>query len=147
MTCYLVDTNVVSAGAPGRQAHTPAVLHWMEANAASLFVSVVTVAEIQAGIAKARREGARRKASLLADWLDTVLHLYGDRILPIDVAISRQAGELSDFARGCGEAPGFADIAIAATARVRGLILLTRNLRHFRPLGIDARDPFSDVLV
>lgn len=68
---------------------------------------------------------------------------YSRRILPFDLAVARVAGRLSDQARGQGQAPGFADIAIAATARHHGLTILTRNLRHFAPLGVDVIDPFS----
>jgi predicted nucleic acid-binding protein len=70
------------------------------------------------------------------------LHLYGDRILPFDLAAARIAGALSDVARSRGSASGFADIAIAATAHYRGLTLLTRNTRHFAPLGLPTVNPF-----
>jgi hypothetical protein len=56
------------------------------------------VAEIADGIAKARREGSRRKAAALAGWMATLLHLYGNRILPFDVAAARIAGTLYDRA-------------------------------------------------
>ena len=48
-------------------------------------------------------------------------------------------------ARAAGHTPGFADVAIAATAGSRGLTILTRNLRHFVPLGIEAADPFETL--
>ncbi len=138
---YLVDTNVLSAGAPTRPVSAEDVTNWMGRNSASLFLSVVTVAEIEDGIAKCRREGASRKADRLAEWLATLLHLYANRILPIDLDTARLIGILTDQARGQGHAPGWADRAIAATARRHGLTLLTRNLRHFRPLGVTALDP------
>src|SRR5258708_15358314 len=59
---YLIDTNVISAGAPSRAA-PPALIAWMDHHSAQLFISAVTVAEIEDGIAKARREGATRKAA------------------------------------------------------------------------------------
>ena len=138
---YLVDTNVLSAGAPSRVAPAD-LIDWMDAHSAELFLSAVTVAEIEDGIAKLRRDGATRKAADLTAWLETLLHLYGNRILPIDTAVARVAGVLSDQARAQGQAPGFADIAIAATAKHHGLTLLTRNLRHFEPLGVPSIDPF-----
>jgi predicted nucleic acid-binding protein len=138
---YLVDTNVISAAAPSRPASS-ALAQWMDAHSASLFMSAVTVAEIEDGIAKLRREGATRKSADLTAWLDTVLHLYGDRILAFDTATARIAGAMSDRARGLGHAPGLADIIIAATAKHRGLTILSRNLRHFEPLGAAAVDPF-----
>jgi predicted nucleic acid-binding protein len=138
---YLVDTNVISGAAPARPV-PPALVEWMDVHSTSLFLSVVTVAEIEDGIAKSRREGATRKSSDLASWLETVLHLYGDRILAFDAPAARIAGAISDRARGQGHAPGFADLIIAATAQRHGLILLSRNLKHFEPFGIPVLDPF-----
>src|SRR5271170_2772741 len=108
----------------------------MDAHSASLSISAVTVAEIEDGIAKLRREKAVRRSADLAAWLETVLHLYGDRILAFDTSTARIAGALSDRARGQGHAPGFADIIIAATAQRHGLTILSRNLKHFEPLGV-----------
>ena len=140
---YLVDTNVLSAGAPGRQEHSAALVEWMDTRSRELFLSAVTVAEISGGIAKLKRSGSASRATGLGEWLELVLHLYGERILPFDVPAARLAGELVDGERAAGRAPGFADIAIAATAASRGLTILTRNLRHFAPLGVRALDPFD----
>ena len=117
----------------------------MERNGEHLYLSVITVAEVEDGIAKARREGAMRKADRLGEWLKTLLHLYGGRILPLDVATARRLGALSDQARAAGQASGLADLAIAATAQVRGYTVLTRNLRHFRGLAVPAHDPFRSL--
>jgi toxin FitB len=138
---YLVDSNVISAAAPSWPV-SPAFVEWMDAHSASLFMSAVTVAEIEDGIVKLRREGATRKSANLTAWLDAVLHLYGDRILAFDAPTARVAGALSDRARGLGHAPGLADIIIAATAQHRGLTILSRNLRHLEPLGVAVVDPF-----
>ena len=142
---YLVDTNVLSAAAPGRQAQSAALAAWMNAHSDRLFVSAVTVAEICDGIAKLRRTGAASRAASLDDWLELVLHFYAERVLPFDVAAARVAGALTDRARSAGHSPGFADIAIAATAASRNLIVLTRNLRHFGPLQVPAHDPFETL--
>jgi predicted nucleic acid-binding protein len=139
---YLVDTNVISAAAPARPV-PPSLIEWMNTHSAALFLSVVTVAEIEDGIAKLRREGATRKSADLAAWLETIRHLYGDRVLAFDAAAARIAGMMSDRARGLGQAPGFADIIIAATAQQHGLTILSRNLRHFEPFGVNAVDPFK----
>lgn len=142
---YLVDTNVLSAGAPTKARPAPDLVGWMERNSKRLYLSVVTVAEVEDGIAKARREGASRKADQLAAWLETLLHLYSARILVLDIPTARALGGLSDRARGSGHAPGFADLAIAATAQVGGHVVLTRNLRHFRALDVPAHDPFESL--
>ena len=145
MTRYLVDTNVISATAPTTAEKRAELAAWMDRHSADLFLSAVTVAEIADGVAKAKREGAKRKAAVLSAWLKTVLHLYGDRVLPFDSATAEIAGTLSDLARGRGHSPGFADIAIAATARLHSLTILSRNERHFAPMDADVVDPFRNL--
>jgi toxin FitB len=139
---YLVDTDVISAGAPSRLAPAGLVA-WMDAHSERLFLSAVTVAEIDDGIAKLRREGAARKSAALAAWLEAMLHLYEGRVFPFDTPTARIAGTLSDQARGQGQAPGLADIIIAATAQHHGLTILSRNARHFVPLGVPVINPFA----
>lgn len=142
---YLVGTNVISAVAPSR-AVPSALVEWIDMHSASLFLSAVTVAEIEDGIAKLKREGARRKSNDLGAWLETVLHLYGDRILSFDASIARIAGVMTDRARGWGQKPGFADIVIAATAQRHGLTILSTNIGHFEPLGVAVIDPLATLL-
>jgi predicted nucleic acid-binding protein len=145
---YLVDTNVISATAPSRPVPS-GLIEWMDSHSAALFLSAVTVAEIEDGIAKLRREGAARKSAVksadLTAWLETVLHLYGDRVLAFDAATARIAGAMADWARGQGHAPGLADIIIAATAHRHGLTILSRNLSHIQPLGVIVFDPFAKL--
>jgi predicted nucleic acid-binding protein len=141
---YLVDTDVISAGAPSKKP-PPLLVAWMGENSAHLYVSAVSIAEIEAGIARLRRLGTRRRADDLTAWLDTLLHLCAERVLPFDVRAARIAGRLADRARGTGHAPGFADIAIAATAQLRGLTILSRKARHFEPLGVPFLDPFVSL--
>lgn len=145
MTRYLVDTNVISATAPTTGGTRLEIIAWMDAHSDDLFLSAVTIAEITGGIAKAKREGAKRKASDLSAWLRTVLHLYGDRVLPFDTSTAEIAGAIADLARGRGHSPGFADVAIAATARRHGLTILSRNERHFAPMDIAVIDPFQKL--
>ena len=142
---YLVDTNVLSATAPGRRERSSALVAWMDSHSDTLFLSAVTVAEICDGIAKMRRTGSTARAAGLRAWLDLVLHLYAERVLPFDIAAARVAGALTDRARAAGRSPGFADVAIAATAASRSLVVLTRNLRHFGPLEVPAHDPFDSL--
>ena len=142
---YLLDTNVISAIAPTKRDRPVALARWLDQASEGLYISVVTVAEIRDGIAKLSREGASGKAASLAHWWSVAEHLYGDRMLPFDLAAATAAGALSDKARAAGHAPGFADIAIAATAQVHGLTILTRNIRHFAPTGIAALDPFDTL--
>ncbi len=145
MTRYLVDTNVLSVTAPTVTVRRPEVIEWMDSHSRDLFLSVITVVEIADGIAKAKREGAKRKASDLSTWLGIVLHLYGDRVLSFDSPTAEIAGTLGDLARGRGHSPGFADIAIAATARRHDLTILSRNERHFAPMDVVVIDPFQKL--
>jgi len=142
---YLVDTNVISMAAPSKAPLQRNLVAWMDANSDALFLSAVSIAEIQNGIAKARRVGETRKATALDAWLETLLHLYGDRVLAFDASVARIAGNISDKARALGRPPGFADIIIAATATHHRLTLLTRNVKHFQPLGVALHDPFTTL--
>lgn len=120
-------------------------MEWMDRHSANIYVSVVTIAEVESGIAKAEREGAVRKAARLREWLETLVHLYSARILPFDLPAARVAGALSDRARARGHKPGFADLAIAAIAKQRNLTILTRNLKHYVPLEVAAHDPVAEL--
>jgi predicted nucleic acid-binding protein len=145
VTRYLVDTNVISAAAPTAAVTRAEIIEWMDTHSRDLFLSAVTIAEIADGMAKAKREGAKRKASDLSAWLRTILHLYGERVLAFDSATAEIAGALTDLARGRGYSPGFADIAIAATARRHGLTILSRNDRHFAPMDAAVINPFQKL--
>ena len=140
---YLVDTNILSANAPGKAGAHERLAKWMDTHSDSLHLSVVTITEVEDGIAKARRTGATRKARDLAQWLEMVVHLYGEKVIPIDILVARAAGPLLDAARGQGREPGLADMLIAATAHVHGLTVLTRNLRDLAGCGVAVIDPFD----
>lgn len=139
---YLVDTNVISAVAPLRKDRPDRLVDWLDRASDRLFLSVITVTEVRDGIAKAQREGAIRKAAALESWWDDVQGSFGDRILPLDIRSAMLAGVLTDCARAAGISPGFADVAIAATAKAHGLVLLTRNVRDYAPFGVPFIDPF-----
>ena len=143
---YLLDTNIISATSPLRAQDllSQAARAWIAAHADQFFLSAITVSEIETGIAKAQRTGSTKKAQLLNEWLELTLHLYGDRILPLDVTTARIAGKLFDQAVGRGGDPGFEDAAIAATAVQRNYTVLTKNLRHFRLMDVSVLDPFAN---
>lgn len=143
MTSYLLDTSVLSAFAPDKPILPPAFVGWLRDRTDRLFLPAVAVAETEAGICKLRRQGAAARADRLSAWLDAVLGGYGDRVLPLDATAARVAGRLSDAVLARGHDPGFADVAIAAIATARGLLVLTRNLRHFAVLGVPHADPLD----
>ncbi len=140
-----MDTNVLSAFAPGRSPVSETASQWFETNSERLFLSTVTVAEIEAGIAKLRRGSSRQRAERLSAWLDQLQPSYGERLLPLDFEVARIAGDMTDAVLAAGHQPRFADTAIAATARAKGLTVLTINLRHFLPLGVPTLDPFRQT--
>ena len=140
---YLVDTNVISALAPSKHGREVALIHWLDQASDDLFLSVVTAAEVRAGITKAEREQSREKAERLQAWWQRIEYLYGQKILPFDLRCAHAAGGIIDAARA--HQPGFADIAIAATAKAHGLTILTRNIRHFAPLGVPVHDQFQSL--
>jgi predicted nucleic acid-binding protein len=90
---YLADTNIISARGL-RQTGVADIAQWMDDHSADLYLSVVSIAEVENGIAKVRREKAQRKAAELAAWLEALLHLYADRILVFDLSAARIAGAL-----------------------------------------------------
>lgn len=139
---YLLDTSVLSALAPGREAFVPAPLaEWLQAHHKELYLPSIAVAEMAQGIGKLRRAGGTERADRLDRWLDGLLATYADRILPLDAQAARLAGQISDAAIAQGRHPGFADVAIAALAQHADLLLLTCNLKHFQPLGVACADP------
>ena len=133
---YLLDTNILSA--LRRSERNPDVGRWVESQRnTDLYLSVVTTGEIERGIAQQQRNNPAF-ARDLALWLDRVLRWYGNRILPFDLAAARRWGQLSaDLGHDS------ADLLIAATALQHGLIVVTRNVRHFEPTGVAVLNPFQ----
>jgi toxin FitB len=132
---WLLDTMVISE--LRMQAPDPNVVAWLASvSENSLFLSVVTVSEIQRGIVGQRRKDAIF-ARRLQQWLEMLLRNYGDRILPVTSDVARRWGELSAAVGHDG-----ADLVIAATALQHGLTVVTRNEKHFQPLGVLLVNPY-----
>jgi predicted nucleic acid-binding protein len=143
---YLLDTNAISLLAQGVETKTLApdragFQRWIREHGQSLFLSVITLAEIQAGIAQLERKGARRRAADLAHWFEAIVELYESRILPLTVVVALETGRLLDRAIGSGIDAGFEDAAIAATASVHDLTVVTGNSRHFEAFGVALMSP------
>lgn len=140
---FLLDTNVVSVLDPRREAGVAGLIAWIDRNGRILFLSVITIMEMQRGILKAERLGPSRRTHELRRLTEAILSSFGDRILSIDTGIAIGAAGLAERTRSIDI--GTPDLLIAATAQVHGLTVLTRNLRHFRPTGVPAIDPFESL--
>jgi hypothetical protein len=111
---------------------------WFERQrTADLFLSAISIGEIERRLAQQRATDPAFAGSL-AEWLERVLVLYGDRVLSFDVQTARRWGRLS-AALGNESA----DLMIAATALEHGLTIVTRNASDFAPTGVAVLDPFS----
>jgi predicted nucleic acid-binding protein len=125
---YLLDTNVICE--PARLRPDSNVLAWLDAaDEDRLHLSVVTLAEVQRGVARLPR-GARRER--IQHWLDNdVLERFDGRILPVDHRIAAKWGETMAKAESAGRTMSALDGFIAATAIVEDLALVTRNVTDF----------------
>lgn len=139
MKGWLLDTNIISLLAPKKDGGSKVGLDlagWLRQNTGRLYISAITVAEIRGGIRKLRRSGGQGRADELDTWLGTVVALYGERVLPVEVETAMIAGDLADQAVESGRHPGLADILVAATAERSRLGLLTANKKHFEHLAL-----------
>ena len=131
---YLLNTNVVSE--LRRPRPNPGVLEWIQhVPPEKLYLSGVTIGEIQAGIEITREQDAP-KAAELERWLDQVLATY--RVLPQDGPVFREWARLMH--RRSDTLP--TDALLAATAVVHRLTVVTRNVRDFEPFGVPTVGPF-----
>lgn len=134
---FLLDTSVVSE-LRKRKPHQ-GVIAWIEAAPEeSLYISAVTVCEIQAGIEVTRRQDGA-KAKEIEDWLDAVAESYG--VLAADAPVFRRWAQLTH-----GKPDHrLEDALIAATALVRGLTVVTSNVENFESFGVSLINPFADT--
>ena len=132
---YLLDTNIVSE--LRRQKPHGAVVAWLDSvTDKELFLSAVTLAEIQAGIELTRDQNPQR-ASELEGWLDLVTDTYN--ILPMDGAIFR----LWAIFMHKHSNTLYEDAMIAATARANNLTVVTRNINDFKYFDVEIFNPFE----
>lgn len=134
---YLIDTDALSA--IRRRERQPSVSEWFSAQrSADLHLSVITIGEVERGIAQQIRVNPRF-AEDLSSWLSRVIAWYQDRILPITLPIAQRWGQLT---QEVGHRDP--DLLIAATALEYGLTVVTRNVRHFEPTAVPVFNPFVD---
>jgi hypothetical protein len=137
---FLLDTNVLSQlrRSATRRPDGP-VEHWFsQVDAGDLFVSVITILEIEMGIAGKERSDPRQ-GQVLRSWLeDRILPEFSDRMLPVSLQVARLTGRLHVPDRMPDR-----DALIAATARVHDLVLVTRNTRDFVRAGVRLANPWT----
>jgi len=129
---FLADTNVLSELVKPRP--DPGVITWAD-GVHSVTLSVVTLEEVFYGLAR------RPKPKILA-WFEGFLQEHA-RILPVDPAVARRAGELRGAQAARGQTRTQADMLIAATAQVHRLTVVTRNVRDFEGCGVPVLDPWQ----
>jgi hypothetical protein len=135
---FLVDTDVLSA--LGKRRRDANVETWIAGRRDDeLYISVISVGEIERGIALQRQRDPEF-AARLEKWLERLLAIHGERVLAFDLAAARGWGALS-----AQIGHGGADLQIAATAITRGLTVATRNGAHFAPTMVPVVNPFDEA--
>lgn len=136
---FLLDTNVVSELRRPDKANAGLAAWAAGVVPAELFISAITLFEIELGTAQAKRKDAAKGAVLRA-WIDTrVMPGFHDRIIPVDAAVARVCAALHV---PCPRPQR--DSLIAATAIVHRLTVVTRNVRDFEPMGVQLINPWGD---
>ncbi len=139
---FLLDTNVVSElrkvrlGKANRH-----VAKWADSvDAADLFLSAITIQELEMGVLLAERRDPSQGAIFRA-WLNGhVLPAFSGRVLPFDIAVAQRSARLH-----VPDPRPVRDALIAATALVHGMTVVTRNVADFEPTGVLILNPWGNV--
>lgn len=134
---FLLDTVVLSELRKARPSEH--VVAWIASQRSeALFLSAITIGELERGIELLRARREHDFAAELDAWLSRVLLSFSDRILPVTADTARRWGTLSAKLGHDG-----ADLMIAATAIQANLTVVTRNTKHFQPTGVSTLNPFT----
>ena len=134
---FLIDTNIISEVRKGDRGN-PAVAAWWNGVAEDdLWLSSLVLGELRKGVELARRRDIRRAEALEA-WLADVMLRFGSRILPVNTAVAEQWGKINAI-----RPVPVIDALLAATAKVNGLTLVTRNVTDVTGLEVDLLNPFD----
>jgi predicted nucleic acid-binding protein len=138
---FVLDTNVVSELRKVRAGKSDVkVARWADGvNAIELYVSAITILELETGVLlKERRDPVQ--GAILRTWLDNhVLPEFSGRVLPVDTEVARRCARLH-----VPDPRAQRDALIAATALVHGMTMVTRNLADFEPTGVKLLNPWND---
>ena len=139
---FLLDTNVVSELRKAKSSRADKnVVTWANSvSAASLFLSSITILELEIGILQIERRDPAQGAVLRA-WLNVhVLPTFSERILAIDTSVAQRCARLH-VPDPCSDR----DALIAATALVHGMTVVTRNVSDFKPTGVEILNPWEFI--
>lgn len=137
---YLLDTNVISElrKAKSGKANKNVIAWAKDASPASLFLSVISILELETGILLVEKRDPSQGAILRA-WINAhVLPAFSERILPIDVAVAQRCAKLH-----VPDPRSDRDAIIAATALVHGMTVVTRNVIDFNQTGVEILNPWE----
>ena len=134
---YLLDTNVISEVRKGARCTASVAAWWSKVNEDELWLSALVIGEIRRGIELARKRDPQ-KATALETWLQDVVTGFDDRILTVDTKVAEEWGRLNAL-----RPLPVVDALLAATARVKGLTLVTRNGKDLTGVGVSIFNPFE----
>ncbi len=135
---YILDTNVVSELRKGTKANR-SVRTWAQAlPAASLYLSAISILELELGILLVERRDPKQ-GGVLRSWMEShVLPAFAGRVLPMDLAVAQRCAALH-----VPNPRSDRDAIIAATALVHGMSVATHNVKHFQPMSVAIVDPWQ----
>ena len=133
---FLIDTNVVSELRKGALADAGVRAWFDDHKADQLWLSVLVVGELRRGVELLRRRD-EQAGTRLSEWLDTVTHDFGDRIIPITIEVAERWAVLN-----VPDPAPVVDGLLAATALERNLVLVTRNTADVERTGVAVVNPF-----
>lgn len=135
---YLIDTNILSETRKSQP--SPGVAAWITATPPGLmYISVLTVGEIEQGVARIRGRGDSQQAAQFERWLAGIEAGFADRILPLTLPAAKAWGRQSRT-----RPLPVVDALIAATAQVHGLTVVTRNVKDYEHTGVQVLNPFGN---
>jgi len=134
---YLLDANVLSETRKRQPA--AGVAAWIAATPPDrIHISVLTLGEIEQGIARVRVRGDQAQAAVLERWLTGIRAGFEDRVLPVSLPVATAWGRQQQ-----AQPLPVIDALLAATARVHALTMVTRNVKDFESAGIPVLNPFT----
>ena len=136
---YLLDTNIISEIGKGSRCNAR-VADWYDSiDGNEIYLSVLVLGEIRKGLERARRRDPSRVRAL-ENWLASIDTSFANRILQIDLAIADEWGRMS-----AKRSVSTIDALLAATAKVNGMTLVTRNVKDIEHTGVSYLTPFLSI--